>query len=60
MKDREIQEAIEKYVLDVLPDQQEDALWVEFLKDIHWLKYYDTYLLMVSLAENPRTESAHT
>jgi len=43
MIDKEIVKQIEKYVEEGLSDTEEDLLWIEFLKDHKWLKYYEAY-----------------
>jgi len=47
MTDREIQEKIEKYMRGELTSEEEDDLWVEFLKDPIWYEYFDTWLHLV-------------
>lgn len=38
-KQIEMQKRIEKYILEGLPSDEEDELWVEFLKAPEWLNY---------------------
>ena len=52
MKDREIQESIEKYIREGLNDHKEDQLWIEFLKQPKWCDYFMIDLHLKSLSKN--------
>ena len=51
-KQTEMQKRIETYLLEGLPPDEEDALWVEFLKDPHWYSIFETELHFTHLAKN--------
>ncbi|REL33742.1 hypothetical protein DYD21_10070 [Rhodohalobacter sp. SW132] len=46
----EMQQRIETYISEGLPPDEEDQLWIEFLKQPHWYGYFKTQLHLISLA----------
>lgn len=47
-----MQEKIERYVRGELTSEQEDELWVEFLKDPSWYVYFITWLHPMAIGRN--------
>jgi len=46
-----------EYIKGELNSEEEDALWVEFLEDQELYRYFDTYLLLVSLTKTDNIQS---
>ena len=44
-----MQEKIERYVRGELTGEEEDELWVEFLQEPHWYRYFNTWLDIVAI-----------
>ncbi|MFO7845303.1 MAG: hypothetical protein R6V27_01980 [Balneolaceae bacterium] len=42
--DQQIQIAIEIYIHEEVPSEAEDQLWVEFLREPKWFRYFQTLL----------------
>jgi len=40
----DIMQRIEKYILGKLTQKEIDELWIEFLIEPEWYKYFETYL----------------
>ena len=44
-----MQERIEQYIRGELTSEEEDELWVEFLVEPQWYKYFDTWLHILTI-----------
>lgn len=51
----EVQEKIEKYVRGELTEKEEDKLWIEFLAEPEWYRYFDTWLHVLFMGRKSNT-----
>jgi len=55
----EMMKRIDDFISGKLDPVQEDALWIEFLKDPHWFNMFQTELHLTHLAKHAKKDFNH-